>query len=119
MCFFVLFLLPSSNPQKTGNGTHRSLFPFLYPFICLFLHGRHNALCQTGKALNFRRNDDLGGLTVGSLGERLQRFQLNHCVTGVGVIEQANGVCGGLLHRLNSRSLTLGLANFRFFSASA
>ena len=64
MCFFVLFLLPSSNPQKTGNGTHRSLFPFLYPFICLFLHGRHNALCQTGKALNFRRNDDLGGLTV-------------------------------------------------------
>ena len=65
--------------------------------------------------MNFRRNDDLSGLTVGSLGERLQRFQLNHRVTGVGVIEQANGVCGGLLHRLNSRSLTLGLANFRFF----
>ena len=70
-----------------------------------FLDAGHHA----AQILQFRGDDDLGGLAVGHLGQCLQTADGQHLVGGHGLVQQTDGVGVGLLHGQNGLGLALGL----------
>ena len=69
----------------------------------LFDAGHHAA-----QVLQLGRDDDLGGLAVGDLGQRFQTADGQHLVAGHGLVQQADGVGVGLLNREDGLCLALG-----------
>ena len=64
--------------------------------------------CKTSKSLNFAGNDELGGPAVGGGGEGIQRADFEHALAGVGLVDELDGVGGGLLHLHDGLGLSFG-----------
>ena len=64
---------------------------------------------HAAQILQFRGDDDLGGLAVGHLGQCLQTADGQNLVGGHGLVQQTDGVGIGLLHGQDGLCLALGL----------
>ena len=72
---------------------------------------------QPSQPLDLAGNDDLGSLAVGGGGEGLQGFDLDDAVAGVGLVDELDGVGGGLLYLHNGLGLGLSLQDLGLLGA--
>ena len=68
--------------------------------------GNHSA-----QILQFGRDDDLGGLAVGHLGQGFQAPQRQDFIRRLGLVQKADGIGLGLLNGQDGLGLTFGLQN--------
>ena len=101
-----------SFPVKTPcpyTFSKRSVFAIgLLRGRCVVLHQHLGAGRQTRQALDLAGNDELRGLAVRHLLQRLQRLELDDLIVGRVLVQQAHGVCHGLLHLQDGLRLRLG-----------
>src|SRR5699024_1793672 len=80
-----------------------SLFLFCYNFF--------QGSCKTCDSLDFRRNDDLGSLSIGCFSESLQTFQGQYALVCTGFFNKADTVCLCLLYFQDCFRLAFCLAD--------
>jgi alpha-L-rhamnosidase len=85
--------------------------------FCVFGVGHQlfDAGDDAAQILQIGRDDDLGGLAVGDLGQRFQTAQGKDLIGGHGFVQQADGVGVGLLDGEDGLRLALGLKDALLF----